>query len=53
MRAVAPRGAQVVAREVEPVGVDLPGLPAPGLVAAATRDTDYKRWTRDFLGGGS
>jgi carboxyvinyl-carboxyphosphonate phosphorylmutase len=32
---------------------DLPGLPAPGLVAAATRDADYKRWTRDFLGGGS
>ena len=30
---------------------DLPGLPAPGLVAAATRDADYKRWTRDFLGG--
>jgi oxaloacetate decarboxylase len=30
---------------------DLPGLPAPGLVAAATRDSDYKRWTRDFLGG--
>ncbi len=30
---------------------DLPGLPAPGLVAAATRDDDYKRWTREFLGG--
>ena len=30
---------------------DLPGLPAPGLVAAATRGADYKRWTRDFLGG--
>jgi carboxyvinyl-carboxyphosphonate phosphorylmutase len=30
---------------------DLPGLPAPGLMAAATRDADYKRWTRDFLGG--
>jgi carboxyvinyl-carboxyphosphonate phosphorylmutase len=30
---------------------DLPGLPAPGLMAAATRDSDYKRWTRDFLGG--
>ena len=30
---------------------DLPGLPAPGLMAAATRDGDYKRWTRDFLGG--
>mgnify|MGYP002779765556 CR=1 FL=1 len=32
---------------------DLPGLPAPGLVAAATCDGDYKEWTRDFLGGGS
>jgi oxaloacetate decarboxylase len=31
---------------------DLPGLPAPGLVATATRDADYKQWTRDFLGGG-
>ena len=30
---------------------DLPGLPAPGLTAAATRDRDYKQWTRDFLGG--
>lgn len=30
---------------------DLPGLPAPGLVASATRDSDYKEWTRDFLGG--
>ena len=30
---------------------DLPGLPAPPLTAAATRDADYKRWTRDFLGG--
>ena len=30
---------------------DLPGLPAPGLVAAATREADYKQWTRDFLGG--
>ena len=30
---------------------DLPGLPAPGLVSAATRDADHKRWTRDFLGG--
>ena len=36
-----------------PLSIDmyLPGLPAPGLVAAATRDADYKRWTRDFLGG--
>lgn len=32
---------------------DLPGLPAPGLMAAATRDGDYKKWTHDFLGGGS
>jgi oxaloacetate decarboxylase len=32
---------------------DLPGLPAAGLMASATRDSDYKRWTRDFLGGGS
>lgn len=30
---------------------DLPGLPAPGLMAAATRDADCKEWTRDFLGG--
>jgi oxaloacetate decarboxylase len=30
---------------------DLPGLPAPGLMASATREGDYKRWTRDFLGG--
>lgn len=30
---------------------DLPGLPAPGLTAATTRDRDYKQWTRDFLGG--
>ena len=30
---------------------DLPGLPPPGLMGAATRDADYKRWTRDFLGG--
>ncbi|GAA0583787.1 isocitrate lyase/PEP mutase family protein [Craurococcus roseus] len=30
---------------------DLPGLPAPGLMASATRDSDYKKWTRDFLGG--
>ena len=30
---------------------DLPGLPAPGLMATATRDESYKQWTRDFLGG--
>ena len=32
---------------------DLPGLPAPGLMAAATREDEHKRWTRDFLGGGA
>ena len=30
---------------------DLPGLLAPPLTAAATRDADFNRWTRDFLGG--
>jgi oxaloacetate decarboxylase len=30
---------------------DLPGLPTPDLVARATRASDYKQWTRDFLGG--
>lgn len=30
---------------------DLPGLPAPGLMAAATRDDEYKQRTREFLGG--
>lgn len=30
---------------------DLPGLPAPGLMAAANRDATYKQWIRDFLGG--
>jgi carboxyvinyl-carboxyphosphonate phosphorylmutase len=30
---------------------DLPGLPAPGLMTATTRDKSYKQWTRDFLGG--
>ena len=32
---------------------DLPGLPASDLVASATRASDYKQRTRDFLGGGS
>jgi oxaloacetate decarboxylase len=30
---------------------DLPGLPQGDLMARATRDADYKRWTRDYLGG--
>lgn len=30
---------------------DLPGLPAAGLMGSATHDADYKRWTRDYLGG--
>lgn len=30
---------------------DLPGLPGAALMGSATRDADYKRWTRDFLGG--
>ena len=32
---------------------DLPGLPKDDLMARATRDADYKRWTREFLGGGT
>ena len=31
---------------------DLPGLPKDDLMARVTCDADYKRWTRDFLGGG-
>ncbi|MBD0272750.1 MAG: isocitrate lyase/phosphoenolpyruvate mutase family protein, partial [Acetobacteraceae bacterium] len=31
---------------------DLPGLPKDDLMARVTRDADYKRWTREFLGGG-
>jgi oxaloacetate decarboxylase len=31
---------------------DLPGLPKDDLMGRATRDADYKRWTREFLGGG-
>lgn len=30
---------------------ELPGLPQGGLMGRATREADYKRWTRDFLGG--
>ncbi|MDI3306079.1 MAG: isocitrate lyase/PEP mutase family protein [Acetobacteraceae bacterium] len=30
---------------------ELPGLPRGGLMGRATREADYKRWTRDFLGG--
>jgi carboxyvinyl-carboxyphosphonate phosphorylmutase len=30
---------------------DLPGLPKDNLMARVTRDADYKRWTRDYLGG--
>jgi carboxyvinyl-carboxyphosphonate phosphorylmutase len=29
----------------------LPGLPRDNLMARVTRDADYKRWTRDYLGG--
>jgi oxaloacetate decarboxylase len=29
----------------------LPGLPGDNLMARVTRDADYKRWTRDYLGG--
>ncbi|GGC45243.1 oxaloacetate decarboxylase [Siccirubricoccus deserti] len=29
----------------------LPGLPKDNLMARVTRDADYKRWTRDYLGG--
>jgi carboxyvinyl-carboxyphosphonate phosphorylmutase len=30
----------------------LQGMPQGELMARATRDADYKRWTKDFLGGG-
>ncbi len=30
---------------------DLPGLPGAELMPRITRDADYKRWTKDFLGG--
>jgi carboxyvinyl-carboxyphosphonate phosphorylmutase len=30
---------------------DLPGLPAPELMPRITREADYKRWTKEYLGG--
>lgn len=30
---------------------ELPGLPQDGLMSRIMREADYKRWTRDFLGG--
>lgn len=30
---------------------DLPGLPTGGLMGRITREADYRRWTRDYLGG--
>ncbi|SDC39930.1 isocitrate lyase/PEP mutase family protein [Belnapia rosea] len=30
---------------------DLPGLPGTELMGRITRDADYKRWTKDYLGG--
>jgi carboxyvinyl-carboxyphosphonate phosphorylmutase len=30
---------------------DLKGVPSADFMAKATRDTDYKNWTREFLGG--
>jgi oxaloacetate decarboxylase len=30
---------------------ELKGLPEGGLMGRATREAEYKRWTRDFLGG--
>jgi len=30
---------------------DVPGLPSPELMKQATRDADYRRWIKDFLGG--
>ena len=30
---------------------DLKGVPSPEFMAKATRDTDYKGWTKEFLGG--
>jgi len=29
----------------------LPGLPTGGLMGRVTREADYKRWTKEFLGG--
>jgi carboxyvinyl-carboxyphosphonate phosphorylmutase len=30
---------------------DLPGLPTGGLMSRITREADYKRWTKEYLGG--
>ena len=30
---------------------DLPGLPTGGLMGRITREGDYQRWTKDYLGG--
>jgi carboxyvinyl-carboxyphosphonate phosphorylmutase len=30
---------------------DLPGLPTGGLMGRVTREADYKRWTKEYLGG--
>jgi len=30
---------------------DLQGVPSADFMAKATRDTDYKGWTKEFLGG--
>jgi oxaloacetate decarboxylase len=30
---------------------DIPGLPSTELVKRATRDADYRRWMKEFLGG--
>jgi carboxyvinyl-carboxyphosphonate phosphorylmutase len=37
-------------REGTPPG-ELQGLPQGGLMGRAMREADYKRWTREFLGG--
>jgi len=30
---------------------DLKGVPSSAFMAKATRDEDYKGWTKEFLGG--
>ncbi len=30
---------------------DLQGVPGADFMGRVTRDADYKRWTKDFLGG--
>ena len=37
-------------RESGPSGT-LPALASPALMKQVTRQEDYERWTRDFLGG--